>query len=50
MDEIAKNVQERRVTWYGHVMGRKAHYVGRTAMKTKVQAIRKRGRPKGRSV
>ena len=30
--EIAKNVQGRRVKWYGHVMRREDHYVGRRAM------------------
>ena len=29
--EIAKKVQERRLRWYGHVMRREEHYVGRTA-------------------
>ena len=44
--EITKKVQERRLKWYGHVMRRKEHYVGRRAMVTKVQGRRKRGRPK----
>ena len=30
--EIAKNVQERRVKLYRHVMRREKHYVGRRAM------------------
>ena len=30
--ELAKNVLERRVKWYGHVMRREEHYVGRRAM------------------
>ena len=30
--EIAKNVQERRVKWYWHVMRREEHCVGRRAM------------------
>ena len=30
--EMAKKVQERRLKWYGHVMQRKEHYVGRRAM------------------
>ena len=42
--EIAKNVQERRLKWYGHVMRRKEHYVGRRAMEMKVQGRRKRAK------
>ena len=34
--------------WYGHVMGRGEHYVGRRAIEMKVQGRRKRGRPKRR--
>ena len=48
MGEIAKKVQERRLRWYGHVMRREEHYVGRRAMEMKVQGRRKRGRPKRR--
>ena len=44
--EITKKVKERRLKWYGHVMRREEHYVGRRAMVMKVQARRKRGRPK----
>ena len=29
MGEITKKVQERRLKWYGHVMRREEHYVGR---------------------
>ena len=39
--EISTNVQERRLTWYGHVMRREEHYVGRRAMELKVQGRRK---------
>ena len=46
--EIAKKVQERRLKWYGHVMRRNEHYVGRRAVEMKVQGRRKRGRPKRR--
>ena len=46
--EIAKKVQERRLKWYGHVMRREEHYVGRRVMEMKVQGRRKRGRPKRR--
>ena len=46
--EITKKVQERRLKWYGHVMRREEHYVGRRAMVMKVQRRRKRGRPKRR--
>ena len=45
MGEITKKVQESRLKWYGHVMRREEHYVGRRAMVTKVQGRRKRGRP-----
>ena len=43
--EITKKVQERRLKWYGHVMRREEHYVGRREMEMKVQWRRKRGRP-----
>ena len=48
MGEITKKVHERRSKWYGHVMGRQVHYVGRRAMEMKVQGRSKRGsgRPK----
>ena len=46
--EITKKVQERRLKWYGHVMRREEHYVGRRAMGMKVHGRRKRGRPKRR--
>ena len=46
--EITKKVQERMLKWYGHVMRREEHYVGRRAMVMKVQGRRKRGRPKRR--
>ena len=46
MGEISKKVQERRLRWYGHVMRREEHYVGRRAMVMKVQGRRKRGIPK----
>ena len=46
--EITKKVQERRLKWYGHVMRREEHCVGRRAMEMKVQWRRKRGRPKRR--
>ena len=44
--EITKKAQERRFKWYGHVMRREEHYVGRRAMVMKVQGRRKRRRPK----
>ena len=46
--ENTNKVQERRFKWYGHVMRREEHYVGRIAMVMKVQWRRKRGRPKRR--
>ena len=48
MGEITKKVQERRLKWYGHVMRREEHYIGRRAMVMKVQWIRDGGRPKRR--
>ena len=46
--EITKKVQERRLMWYGNVMIKEEHYVGRRAMVMKVQGRRMRGRPKRR--
>ena len=46
--EITKKVQERRLNWYGHIMRRAEHYVGRRAMVIKVQGRRKRGITKRR--
>ena len=46
--KIAKKVQERMLKWYGHVMRREEHCVGRRAMAMKVQGRRKRGRLKRR--
>ena len=46
--EITKKVKERRLKWYGHMMRREEHYVGRRAMVMKVQGRKKRGRPKRR--
>ena len=34
--EITKKVDERRLKWYGHVVRREEHYVGRRAMVMKV--------------
>ena len=34
--EITKKVEERRLKWYGHVMRREEHYVGRRAMVIKL--------------
>ena len=48
MGDIAKIVQERRLTWYEHVMRREEPYVGKRATEMKVQGRRKRGRPKRR--
>ena len=48
MGEITKKVEERRLKWYGHVLRREEHSVGRRAMIMKVQGRRKRGRPKRR--
>ena len=43
-----RNERIRGLKWYGHVMRREEHYVGRRAMVMKVQGRRKRGRPKRR--
>ena len=43
MGEITKKVQEIRLMWYGHVLRREEHYVGRRAMVNKVHVRRKRG-------
>ena len=49
MWEISKKVQERRLKWYGHVMRREEHYVGRRAMGIEIQGRRRRrARPKRR--
>ena len=45
MGEKAKKVREIRLKWYGHVMRREEHCVGRVPMEMKVQGRRKRGRP-----
>ena len=47
MGEITK-YRKRRLRWYGHVMRREEHYVGRRAIVMQVQGRRKRGRPKRR--
>ena len=39
--EITKNVQDRRLKWYEHVLRREEHYAGRRVMKMKVQERRK---------
>ncbi len=46
--EITKKVQEMRLKWYGHVMRREEHYVGRREIEMKVHGRRKRGRLKRR--
>ena len=46
--EITKKVQERRLKWYGQVMRREEHYVGRRAIEMKVHGRRNRERPKRR--
>ena len=40
--EITKKVLEMRLTWYGHVMRREEHYVGRRAMEMKERVKRRR--------
>ena len=48
MGEISKKVQESRLTWYGHVLGREEQYVGKRVMVMEVPGKRTRGRPKQR--
>ena len=48
MKNKTKKVQERRLKWHGHLMRREEPYVGRRAMKMKVQWRRRRGRPRRR--
>ena len=46
---VAKEVRERRLKWYGHVIRREEHCLfegGPRVMEMKVQGRRKRGRPK----
>ena len=45
MGKITKKVQERMLKWYGRVMRRDEHYVGRRTIAMKVQGRRKRGIP-----
>ena len=45
--EISKKVQESRLKWYGHVLGREEEYVGKRVMAMEVPGKR-RGRPKRR--
>ena len=44
--EITKKVQERRLKWYGHVMRREEHYVGRWVMQMKVRRERREEDPR----
>lgn len=46
--EISKKVQERRMTWYGHVMRREEGYAGRRMMSLQPPGRRRRGRPQMR--
>ena len=46
MGEIAKNIEERRLNWYGNVMRIEEHNVGRRAMRMKLQGRRKSGMSK----
>ena len=46
--EMAKQVEERRVKWYGLVIRREEHCVGRMAMKMKAHGREERGKPNSR--
>ena len=48
MGVIANTVQERRLTWYGHMTTREEYYIGRRSMEMKVRWRRKRGIPNRR--
>ena len=48
VEEIAKQVKEKRLKWYGRVMTREEHYVGRRVMEMEVEGRRKRGIPNRR--
>ena len=45
---LREKVTESRLRWFGHVHRRDADYVGKKAMETKVQGVRRRGRPNKR--
>ena len=42
---ISRKVPEKRLMWFGLVMGREEDCVGKRAMSLEVQGTRKRGRP-----
>ena len=42
MGDIAAKVQERRLKWYGHVIRREEHCLGRRVMEMKVRGRRER--------
>jgi len=46
--EMSKNIHDRRLQWYGHVMRRSENYVGKRVMTLQVEGTRGRGRPKRR--
>ena len=46
--ELSKNVQESRLKWNGHVLGKEDEYVGKRVMVMGVPGKRRRGRPKRR--
>ena len=46
--EISNKVQERRLQWYGHVIGRDEDHVRTRMMVLQVDGGRRRGRPKWR--
>ena len=46
--EISKKVQESRMKWYGHILGREEEYVGKRVMGMEVPGKRRERRPKRR--
>jgi len=46
--EISKNVQEKRLKWYGHVVRKEDKHIIHRALDMKVEGVRASGRPKRR--
>ncbi|XP_066962287.1 uncharacterized protein [Macrobrachium rosenbergii] len=42
--EISKKVQEGRLRWYGYLLRRQEHHIGKHAMEMELQGRRRRGR------
>ena len=46
--EISKKIQEGRLRWYGHLLRRDEHHVGRQMLDMEIWGRRKKGRPRKR--